>query len=123
MKKIVALMLAVVPACFAPADPGPADPGVGELEGLTTGEAAERLGRAIHTAINDCQKECIAFTTEGRANITSQCEDGTGTDFAFAGAYVTDCATAKRLACGDIVTTNDCCTACEDWLRPALNRR
>jgi hypothetical protein len=117
MHKLTPLLLAALPACLAARPPLER----GELEGLTIAEAAERIGKGPARKLTDCEKECLAFSVEGCADITMQCDDGTGTNFAFAGAYVTDCDTAKRPACGTIADTHSCVVECGGWLGRVLD--
>jgi hypothetical protein len=59
--------------------------------------------------LSDCAKECFAFGTAGCAGICDQCNPPNGDpQVALAGAYVTDCETAERLACGGATELKAC---------------
>jgi hypothetical protein len=78
--------------------------------GMTEEQAAEQVGVAVED-LTDCGKACVAFFIAGCSNIGNQCSNGATS--ATAGMYVTDCATAKQLACGIPADLEYCVKNCE----------
>src|SRR5262249_16937311 len=103
MQRALPLLLLVLSSCISSASDR------GEGAAMTAEEAAEQVGVSVE-ALTDCGKACVAYFIAGCPNISNQCADGS--DIAFAGAYVTDCTTAKQLACGSTSDLEYCFQTC-----------
>ena len=127
---LLAPVVVLAGACMVGApDGGPTVEGgqVGELEGLTLAEAAERVGVGVaFERATFCQGECLEFAVAGCSNIVNQCESDDADGYALAGfrrgPYRLECAAAKRLACGGVADSHACYVDCQGWLGRLLSK-
>jgi hypothetical protein len=108
MQRVMPLTLLIVASCVSSTSDRSAPDRV-EGVAMTEEEAAEQVGVSVE-ALTDCGKACVAYSIAGCPNISNQCSNGS--QIAFAGAYVTDCVTAKQLACGSTADLEYCIKNC-----------
>ncbi len=117
---LLVLLAPLAASCLAPVHD------VGELEGLTFDQAAERLGISAEDEVKmtNCQYECVIFSTAGCGAMHSKC-DGLPGDSAAPGPdigpYECTCDAAIRLACGGIYESGQCMRNCDSWWERVLN--